>query len=486
MKQYASWIRNEWVESDEVIDVTNPYDEQLVGRVQAAPTHHVGQAIQAADDAFNDYQQLPAYERADILARTARLLQEREERLAQLLVQETAKPIREAKVEVRRAHNTFLWAAEEAKRIRGETIPMGGVRGGEGRMAFTVRVPLGVVAAITPFNFPLNLVAHKVAPALAAGNTVVLKPASLTPLMSYELALLLAEVGLPAGCFNVISGSGKTVGDYLVRHKSIRMITFTGSSSVGKKIKQKADLRQVTLELGANSAVIVHDGTAIDRIAERCVQGAYAFSGQVCIAVQRIYVQEALYEKFVQKFQERAEVLQCGDPAFEATDVSAMITPEETQRVQQWISEAVEGGANLVTGGTLEGRILRPTVLTNASEHMKVNCEEVFGPVVTIAPYSEFSEAIEWVNNSEYGLQTGVFTNDIQRAWHAIRTIQTGSVIVNDIPTFRLDHMPYGGTKQSGIGKEGVRYAIESMTHTRLAVFNMDDTMPKQDDNEKT
>lgn len=474
MLEYASWIGNEWVPSKRLMEVLNPYDGSVVGRVGIASAEDLDRAVQAAATAFESFRELPAYQRAEVLARAAQLIAEREEKLAQLLVREIAKPVRDARVEVRRAVNTFAVAAEEAKRIQGEMVPLDAVRGGEGRVAFTVREPLGVIGAITPFNFPLNLVAHKVAPALAAGNTVVLKPASKAPLIAFELAQILAEAGLPPGGLNVISGPGGELGDRLVEDPRVAMITFTGSAEVGKKIRERAGLKRVTLELGSNSAVVIEDVQDLDRVVERCVQGAYTFAGQVCISVQRIYVSERLYDPFLDRFKARVDALKTGDPAEEDTELSAMISPGESARVLEWIGEAQEGGARVETGGKMHGSIVLPTVLTSVQEEMKVCADEVFGPVAAVIPYCDFEEALAAVNRSRYGLQAGVFTQDLNKAFRALKTLKVGGVMINDIPSFRLDHMPYGGVKESGMGREGVPYAIQEMTELKLAVFNLE------------
>ena len=473
MLEYQSWIGNRWVSSGKSMEVLSPYDGGVVGRVAVASVEDLDRAITTAAQAFEAFKELPAYRRAEILADTSRLIAENEERLVYLLAREIAKPVRDARVEVRRAATTFAVAAEEAKRIRGEMVPLDAVRGGEGRVAFTLREPLGVIGAITPFNFPLNLVAHKVAPALASGNTVVLKPASHAPLIAFELAKLLAEAGLPPGCLNVVCGPGGELGDRLVEDPRVAMITFTGSAAVGMRIRQRAGFKRVALELGSNSAVVVEDVSDLDRVVERCVQGAYTFAGQVCISVQRIYVSERLYEPFLERYKARVAALRTGDPELEESEMSAMISPKESARVLEWIDEAKSSGARVELGGGMDGSIVQPTVLTSVTEEMKVCSQEVFGPVSAVIPYREFDDALAAVNRSRYGLQAGVYTNDLGKAFRAVKTLKVGGVMINDIPSYRADHMPYGGVKESGMGREGVPYAIQEMTEVKLAVVNL-------------
>lgn len=473
MLEYQSWIGNEWIPSKTTKEVLSPYDGRVVGRVAMASPDDLNRAIEAAATAFESFRELPAYARAEVLATTSRLILENEDRLVKVLVDEIAKPVRDARVEVRRAASTFQIASEEARRIRGEMVPIDALRGGEGRIAFTLREPLGVIGAITPFNVPLNLIAHKVAPALAAGNTLVLKPTTQAPLIAFELAKLLDEAGLPAGCLNVVCGSGSEIGDRLVQDPRVTMVTFTGSAEVGMRIRQRAGFKRVALELGSNSAVVIHDVEDLDRVVSRCVQGAYTFAGQVCISVQRIYVRNELYEPFLERYTQRVAALRTGDPASEETEMSAMISPAESKRVLAWIEEAKGAGARVETGGLMDGAIVTPTVLTSVTETMKVCANEVFGPVSAVMPYQDFDEALAAVNRSRYGLQAGVYTRDLSKAFKAVKTLQVGGVMINDIPSFRVDHMPYGGVKESGTGREGVAYAIQEMTELKLAVFHL-------------
>jgi acyl-CoA reductase-like NAD-dependent aldehyde dehydrogenase len=401
-------------------------------------------------------------------------MKENREECARIIAMEAAKPLKAARGEVDRTIMTYTFAAQEARRLYGETVPMDAAPGGEGRIAYTVKEPLGVIAAITPFNFPMNLVAHKVGPAIAAGNSVVLKPASQTPLSAYKVAEFFHKAGLPNGALNVITGRGKAIGDGLLEDERVKMITFTGSPEVGKYIREKAGLKRVTLELGSNSAVIIDKNTKIEKYISRIVSGAFAFQGQVCISVQRIYVHEARFEEFVSQFISEAKKLIIGDPLHENTDLSAMISKNDVERIKGWIDSAVNNGAEVVLGGIEEGFILHPTVLLNVPPEEKISCEEAFAPVVHINRVKDIHEAIELVNASKYGLQAGIFTNDVQTAFMATRQLHVGGVMVNDFPTFRVDHMPYGGVKLSGMGREGIKYAVEEMTELKLVSFKLD------------
>lgn len=453
----------------------SPYSGELIAEVAQADAGDVEAAIASAKEACPVMAKLPAHERAVILERTAAIMERRKEELARLLASEAAKPVKTARGEIARTIQTYKFAAEEAKRIHGETIPLDAAPGGEGRLAFTMRKPIGVIGAITPFNFPFNLVAHKVGPAIAAGNAVVLKPAGQTPLSSLVLAEIMAEAGLPAGALNVIPGKGAVVGEMLVRDSRVAAITFTGSPEVGIGMKNKAGLKRVTLELGSNSAVIIDDSVEITpELIDRCVMGAFSFSGQVCISVQRIYVHESKFERFAQLFQDAVKQLVIGDPLNEKTDVSALISTKDVERIGSWVTAAVTEGAVALTGGkALTPQIYPPTVLTNVPETASVSCQEVFGPVVTLAPFSSLSEAIAATNRSRFGLQAGIYSNDIRAALRAAEELEVGGVMINDIPTFRVDHMPYGGVKESGFGREGVKYAVEEMTELKLITVKL-------------
>jgi acyl-CoA reductase-like NAD-dependent aldehyde dehydrogenase len=465
------FINGAWVEAAAYTPLFSPYTGEKIAEIPMATAAEVDRAIEAAYQARDTMAKMPAHQRAAILEKLVTLLEKRKEEAAVIIAREAAKPITTARAEIQRTITTYKFAAEEAKRIHGETIPLDAAPGGEGRVAYTTREPLGVIGAITPFNFPMNLVAHKVGPAIAAGNTVVLKPAPQTPLSAFFLAELLQEAGLPDGALNIVTGSGE-VGQQIVADERVSMISFTGSAAVGKAIRNQAGLKRVVLELGSNAAVIVDKGVTIDKIINRCVTSAFSYQGQVCISLQRIYVHEEAYEEFVEKFIAAVQTLKVGDPLLPETDISALIAPREVQRVLGWIDEAVQHGARVATGGTAEANCLLPTVLLDAAPTLKVSCEEVFAPVVLINKVASVEEAIELVNHSKYGLQAGIYTENLHTAFEAAEKLQVGGVLINDTPTFRVDHMPYGGVKESGLGREGVRYAVEEMTESKLVIFN--------------
>ncbi|MDF1509869.1 aldehyde dehydrogenase family protein [Robertmurraya sp. DFI.2.37] len=468
------WINGEFVETTEYSKLLNPYDETLIAEVAVAERQHVIKAIDSASFAGEQFRSMSAHERAEILERVVELIKENKEECAQIIAKEAAKPIKAARGEVDRTIMTYKFAAQEARRIYGETIPMDAAPGGEGRMAYTVKEPLGVIAAITPFNFPMNLVAHKVGPAIAAGNTVVLKPATQTPLSAYKIAQFFHEAGLPKGALNVVTGRGGTVGDVLLEDDRVKMVTFTGSPEVGKQIREKAGLKRVTLELGSNSAVIVDENIELEEMVPRIVAGAFSFQGQVCISVQRVYVHESIFTAFVEQFLEKVKELRVGDPLDERTDISVMISKSERNRVLAWIESAINNGAKLALGGRSGANgLLQPTVLLDVSREEKISCEEAFAPVVHINQVASLDEAIGLVNHSKYGLQAGVFTKDVGRAFQAARELHVGGVMINDFPTFRVDHMPYGGVKLSGMGREGIKYALEEMTELKLISFKL-------------
>lgn len=471
-RDYGMLIDGEWVSSSESFDVTNPYNGELLGTVPKAGREDVNRAVQSAQKAFGVMAEMPAHKRAAILEKTSRLIAENREDIARTIAQEAGKSWKYAVGEVNRATETFKFAAEEAKQIHGETVPMDASTGGEGRLGFFLRFPIGVIGAIPPFNFPINLAAHKVAPAIASGNTVVLKPSSYTPLTAIKLGELLLEAGLPAGALNIVFGPGSSVGSWLVTHPDLAMITFTGSPPVGKWIKNHSDFKKVTLELGSNSASIVDENADLDWAVARNVVGAFANSGQVCISVQRIYVHRKVWNRFVDKFVEATKKQVVGDPVDPKSDVGPMISELEAERAESWVEEAVDAGARVLVGGTRSGALFEPTVLVNVKPDMKVMQDEVFAPVVSLIPFEDFEEAVAEVNHSRYGLQAGVFTKDLAHATLAIRKINVGGVMINDYPTFRVDQMPYGGNKQSGLGREGLKYAIEEMTNPRMVVIH--------------
>ncbi|MDQ0271982.1 aldehyde dehydrogenase family protein [Cytobacillus purgationiresistens] len=471
--QQLLWINGKREESQAYKSLKSPYNEEIIADVAQSSAEDVTNAIDAAAEAAKEMRAMPAHKRADILEKVVALLKQDRIECAKIISREAAKPIKAAITEVDRTIMTYQFAAQEARRIYGETIPMDGAPGGEGRVAYTVREPLGVIGAITPFNFPMNLVAHKVGPAIAAGNAVVLKPASQTPLSSYKIAEYFHEAGLPSGALNVVTGSGSEVGDVLINDERISMITFTGSPEVGKSIRENAGLKKVTLELGSNSAVVIDEHTNIEKIVPRIAAGAFAFQGQVCISVQRIFVHESVFKPFVERFVEEAKKLKIGDPLDEQTDISALISKGDVERAQSWIDEAIESGAELALGGKSTDGVLHPTILLNVGLTERISCEEAFAPVVHINAFNDFNTALEWVNDSKYGLQAGVFTNDLQKGFKAAKDLHVGGVMINDFPTFRVDHMPYGGVKQSGTGREGIKYAIEEMTEMKLVSFHI-------------
>ncbi|WP_421616775.1 aldehyde dehydrogenase family protein [Brevibacillus sp. TJ4] len=474
MKKHL-FINGDWKEAKQYAPLYSPYSGEQIAEIAQADEADVEEAIQAAQVASKLMARMPASQRAAILEKAAAIFEERQEELARMLAMEAAKPLRTGRTEIARTIQTYKFAAEEAKRIHGETIPLDAAPGGEGRLAYTVRKPIGVVGAITPFNFPFNLVAHKLGPAFAAGNTVVLKPASQTPLSALILADIFAEAGLPAGALNILPGKGAVVGEKLVRDNRIAAITFTGSPEVGIAMKNKAGLKRVTLELGSNSALIIDDTVEITQaLIDRCAIGAFSFSGQVCISLQRVYVHESKYEEFLEKFKQAAEKQVLGDPLDEATDMSALISPKDHQRMAEWIEEAVSQGATVVTGGKqVTDRLFAPTILTGVKSDAKCSCQEVFGPIAVVTPFASFDEAIDMVNDSRFGLQAGIYTRDIQKALRAADELEAGGVMINDIPTFRVDHMPYGGVKESGFGREGIKYAVEEMTELKLIAIKL-------------
>ena len=455
----------------ETYEVRSPYDGAPVAVVHRAGPDDVERAIAGAVEAFATTRRLPSWQREQILEGISAGIAERREELARAIALEAGKPIRTARIEVDRAIFTFSVAAEESKRIYGEIVPLDWLPGNDGREAMIRRVPLGPIAGITPFNFPLNLVAHKVAPALAAGNPILLRPASQTPCSSLALGQIVLEAGWPQGAIAVLPCSTETARP-LVEDERIKLLTFTGSPLVGWGLKSRAGRKRVTLELGGNAAVIVNDDADVAYAAERVAWGGFAYAGQTCISVQRVYVHEKVYDDFARELVRRVEALAVGDPLDEATDVGPVIDNSNADRIEEWLEEAKAAGATVLTGGERDGNLWRPTVVENASEDLRVSCGEVFAPFVGLYRFSEVQEAIDAAGRSEFGLQAGIFTNDMRVVEDAFDRIEVGGLMVNDVSSFRIDHMPYGGVKSSGLGREGLRYAIKEMTETKLLATN--------------
>lgn len=471
-REWGFFVHGKWVAEGVSAEIISPYDGSVAGTVHRATTTHAEAAIRAAQHAFETTCKMPSYERQRILRAVSDGISENREELATLMALEAGKPIRTARAEVDRAVFTFAVAAEEATRIGGEWLPLDLQPSSTGCGAIVRRFALGPILAITPFNFPLNLVAHKVAPAIAAGCTMVLKPAPKTPLCALRLAEIVQSAGLPDGALNVLPLTNPDA-ERLVSDDRLKLLSFTGSAAVGWSLKAKAGKKKVVLELGGNAAVIVHSDADVDDAALKCVRGGFSYAGQSCISVQRIFVQREVEQGFTEKLVAGARQLKTGDPLEESTDVGPMIDEGAARRAEEWIEEALAGGAQLLCGGKRRGALLEPTVLTHTKARMRVSCDEVFAPVVITEPYDDFDEAIRRVNESPYGLQAGVFTSDARLLFRAFEQIEVGGVIANDVSSFRIDHMPYGGVKDSGLGREGLRYAIEDMTEPRLLVLNL-------------
>ncbi len=461
-----------WVTSASVAPVRNPHTGAVIAEVCQAEPAQMDQAIAAAERAFHAARTTPRHQRAAWLSNTAAGLAAQKADMANLMASEAGKPLQYARSEVDRAIATFTIAAEEAKRLGGEWIPADSTPAGEGYVAMTKRVPLGPIAAFAPFNFPLNLVAHKVAPCLASGNTLVLKPPPQAPLTSLRLGRILLDAGVPPGVVNILP-CDVPVAQNLVSDPRIRFLTFTGSAKVGWQLKANSGKKGVLLELGGNAAAVVHQDADVPWVAKRLAVGAFAYAGQICISVQRMLIHEAVYERFIERLLAEVEALPVGDPLDAATVVGPLIDRAAADRVERWTAEAVAAGARALRPVSRKDNVIAPIVLADTKPAMAVSCEEVFGPVVTVAPYRAFDDALAAVNDSRYGLQAGVFTHDLRRAFEAIDRLDVGGVIINDYPTFRVDHMPYGGMKDSGLGREGVKYAMEAMTQLKTAVFRL-------------
>jgi acyl-CoA reductase-like NAD-dependent aldehyde dehydrogenase len=461
-------IGGEWIETGEWIDVRSPYSGDVVSRVAKAGAREACQAVDAAEKAMRE--PLPAHKRAEILVKVAAALGRRHDEVARLISDEAGKPMKAARVEAQRAMSTYTFAAVEARKLAGEMVPMDAAQAGTGKLAFTLRQPVGIVGAISPFNFPLNLVAHKLAPALAAGCAVVLKPASQTPLSALLLAELEQEAGLPPGWLNVVVGPASELGDVLVEDERVKLITFTGSSGVGWGLRERAHKKRVNLELGNSTPVIVAADADVSLAATKVAQNGFSFAGQSCISVQRVYVERSAYDRFVAALIPLVESLKVGDPGDEDTDVGPVIDDDARERILEWIRAS---SGNVLTGGDLAGELVRPTVIANPAREDKVSCEEVFGPVCTVTAVDSVDEAIELANGTRYGLQAGIFTSSIANALTAAQRLEFGGVTVNEAPTFRSDQMPYGGVKDSGNTREGPHYAVREMTEERLVVVEL-------------
>jgi len=465
-------VAGDWITTGEWDEVQSPYDQSPVGRVAQGDEALVDRAVKAAHAAFS-VGDFPQYARAEVLQRAAELVAEREEDLALTIAAEAGKPIKTATVEAQRCVSTLTFAAVEARKLTGGTVPMEASAAGAGKLGVMLRVPYGVVGAISPFNFPLNLVAHKLGPAIAAGNAVVLKPAGQTPISALKLAKVLEDAGLPDGWLSVIPGPGSAVGNAIVEHELTRAITFTGSAGVGWGIRSKVPHKKVNLELGSNAPLIVNDDGDWETAADKAQIHAFSHAGQSCISIQRILVHADIADAFTERLVAKVEKLKVGDPLDGETDVGPLITPGDRDRVKEWVDEAVRGGAELLTGGELvdEGRCLAPTLLKAPPKDANVWCEEIFGPVATIDTFTDFDEALSLANDSKFGLQAGVFTRDVGRALEAGRTLEFGGVLVNEVPTFRADQQPYGGVKDSGNTREGPAFAVYELTEERFVTL---------------
>jgi glyceraldehyde-3-phosphate dehydrogenase (NADP+) len=451
--------------------IHNPYNGEVIAEVCLADDAAAEESVRSVEVAARQMKRLPAHARAAACAKIADILRQRQEEFAQLMVAEAGKPLADARREVSRAIQTFLVASEEAKRVGGEVIPLDWTPGMDRYLGLTRRVPVGPVLGITPFNFPLNLVAHKVAPALAIGTAILVKPAPQTPLTALLLGEVVQQTGLPPGALNVVP-CDNVVAQRFVEDERFSVLSFTGSAAVGWMLKGKAGKKRVLLELGGNAGVIIEPDADLDLAAQRCAVGGYGYAGQTCISVQRILVQESVSAAFTEKLLALVRGLNAGDPRRENTVVGPVINQAAVSRIEQWIQEAVQRGARRLSGGGRTGNVFDPVVLTDVAPDMKVSCEEVFGPLVSVTPYRTFDDALRMLNESHYGLQAGVFTRDVNRIFQAFRELEVGAVLANEIPTFRADHMPYGGVKDSGLGREGVRYAMEELSELRLLVIN--------------
>ena len=465
-------VAGKLVDRDKKIEVYYPYDGSVVDTVPVASEEDIEEAMSAAVEGAKIMKKTPIWKRVEILQKTAELIEERKEELTKTLVKEVGKTLKEASAEVQRTADLFRLSAEEAKRIHGETLPFDALKGSEVKRGYFFREPVGVVVAIVPFNVPLALCAHKVGPAVAAGNAVVVKPTSQTPLNSIILGEVLLDAGMPPEALSVLTGPGSTVGMKIVEDKRARLVSFTGSVATGEMIAKHAGLKKLAFELGSNSALIVSESSNIEKAVKATVEGGFSLAGQVCISVQRVYVHKSIYKDFVDRLVERVKELRVGNPESEETDMGPVIDENNAQRIENWIKEAVEAGAKLAVGGTRDYTLVQPTVLLETPKNPNIMNEELFGPAVAVNSFESFDEAIEEANSTRYGLQVGVFTSKISEAFKAIEELEFGGVMINEGSRYRADFMPYGGYKDSGIGREGIRFAIEEMTELKTVVFD--------------
>ena len=470
MKMY---VAGQWIDKAQTIEVRNSYDASVIDTVPRADRADVERALQSAERGARAMAKLTSYERWKILHRAADLLAARAEELGTLISKEEGKIIAEGRAEALRAVDTIMESAEEAKRVHGETVALDAASHGKGKFGVTIRVPCGVVVAISPFNFPLNLVCHKVGPAIAGGNAVIVKPATDTPLSALRLTEILLEAGLPPEGINTLTGSGGEVGDLLVADRRVRKITFTGSRDVGEHICKTAGIKRVTMELGSNAPVIVMPDANLDKVAAAVASTGYANAGQVCISTQRVLAASGVYKNFLDALAPKVAALKVGNQLDPTVHVGPMIREKEAVRVDEWVKEAVASGARIVTGGTRQNAMYAPTVVADVKPEMRISCDELFGPAVAVTPFTDIDEAIALANDTNYGLAAGIFTENLEWAWKFAREVQSGNLHINWGPQWRADRMPYGGLKESGFGKEGPAYAIEEMTELKMVIFHL-------------
>jgi len=471
-KEYQIFLGGNWRPCKSRKEILNPYNQEVIGVVHQAGDAEIEEAIRVAQKSFPELRRMPLYRRAEALQKITDGIKERREEFARMICLEAGKPITDSRAEVGRAILNFQTAVEETKHLGGEVIPMDLAAGSESRFGVVKRFPIGPVLGISPFNFPLNLVGHKIAPAIVSGNPIVLKPAPQTPITALFLGEVIAQAGLPAGAVSIVPCANE-LAEKMVTDDRFKLLSFTGSAKVGWYLKSRVRKKKVLLELGGNAGVIIHQDADLELAARRCTAGGFSYAGQSCISVQRIYVQEGVVKPFLDRFLTLVKGLKIGDPMEDSTNLGPMIDQAAVERIEQWVAEAVKQGANVLLGGKRNGRSLEPTVLTDVTPSMKVCSEEVFAPLVIVTPYRNFEEAVAAMNDSSYGLQAGVFTNDLKKVFHAYEELEVGGLMVNEVPTYRMDPMPYGGVKDSGLGREGVRYAIQEMTELKLLGLNL-------------